>query len=50
MNQERLRNLFIITILVIIILFSTILFAFNTIEGMIYARPYEYYTVFNTVI
>ncbi len=34
MKQDQLRNLFIMTILIIIILFSIVLFIFNTIEGM----------------
>ncbi len=34
MDKTRLRNLFIGTILIIIIIFSLVLVIFNTIEGM----------------
>ncbi len=34
MDKPQLRNMFIITILIIIILFSIVLFIFNSIEGM----------------
>lgn len=39
MNKNKLRNLFILTILIIIILFSLVLVIFNTVEGMI---PYQH--------
>jgi hypothetical protein len=34
MNQQSLKNMFIMTILIIVIIFSLVLVAFNTIEGM----------------
>ncbi len=34
MTNPNIRNMFIITILIIILLFSIVLFIFNTIEGM----------------
>jgi len=39
MDKSKLRNLFFITVLIIIILFSFVLFIFNTVEGMV---PYNY--------
>jgi hypothetical protein len=39
MDKPKLRNLFIMTILIIIIIFSLVLVMFNTIEGM---APYQF--------
>ncbi len=50
MEQEKLRKLFLITILIIVILFSIILYSFNTIEGMVYSNPYEPYALLNKIV
>jgi len=51
MDKTRLRRFFIMTILIIIIIFSITLYVFNTIEsqveGMIFSNPYEPYAILN---
>jgi uncharacterized protein YebE (UPF0316 family) len=42
MNQEKLKMLFIFTIIIIILIFSVVLSVFNNIEGMVpYAMNYN---------
>jgi hypothetical protein len=54
MDKDRLRRFFIITILIIIIIFSIVLYIFNTIEaqveGMMFSNPYEPYAILNKAI
>ncbi len=50
MDRIKLRNMFIITILIIILLFSLILFTFNTIEGMSIPMNTKYSFIDNIII
>ncbi len=49
MDQTKLRNIFIMTILIIIIIFSLVLFTFNTIEGMTIPTNSKYSFIDNII-